>query len=200
VSGRGFLKALVALVGVALGVVAVVVVASVIGLLPASGSVGSTPRTTSTVAVVATSVPTPTPPPGVVEINGIGDAQRRAASLRGKQVRVTIGETELAQLASDYLRQQGIDVSNVQVRLHPGQLVMTGTAKQGIVSVNFTVTGHPIVSNGSLKLQIDSVEPAVLAQVAKVAPGQTIDIPLSGFQAQSAEVVEGQLIVTGTAK
>lgn len=199
-SARYVLGVLAALAGAALGVLAIAYVATSAGLL---GPSSAEPTAVSKVASTSGApliVATPTPPPGVVEVNGLADAQKRAASLRGKQVRVTVGETELGQQASDYLRNQGVDVSNVQVRLHPGQMVMTGTAKQGFISANFTVTGHPVVSGGALKLQVDSVDPSLLAQVAKIGPGQTLDVPVNGFRPQSVQVVEGQMIVTGQAQ
>ena len=197
---------LVALLGISFGIAAVLVVALTIGLLPARGGAVASPtaeRTVSTTGAPVAQVPTPTPLPGAVEVNGLAEMQRQAPALRGKLVRVTIGETELTQLAADYLRQsgpQGVEITNVRVRLRPGQMVLTGNAKQGIVGTDFTVTGHPVVSNGGVQLVIDTVEPALLSRIGGIAPGQSIAVPISSFEARSVDIVEGQMVVTGTVK
>jgi hypothetical protein len=205
-SDRGLLRVLVALLGIGFGVAAVVIVALTVGLLPTGGGAVATAtnaRTVSTTGAPPSQVATPTPPAGVVEVNGLAEMQRQAPALRGKLVRVTVGETELNQLTADYLRQNGppgVEITNTRVRLRPGQMVLTGNARQGIVATDFTVIGHPVVTNGAAELQIDSVDPALLSRLGGISPGQLIAIPIQSFESRSVDIVEGQMIVTGTVK
>jgi len=179
----------------------VVVVAMYGGFLRPSAPSGG-PIQQSAVAratYTPTPMPTPTPVPEAVRVNSLAEMASRAPSLRGKLVRVVVGEQELTDLAAEYLRSQGIPASDVRVRLRPGQMVLTGNLQQGILSLGFTVNGHPTIVDRSLKLTVDSVEPSLVSQFSQVAPGQTIDLPMS-FEARSVDVVEGQMIVTGVAR
>ena len=211
-SDRGLLRVLIGLLGVGFGVAAVVIVVLTIGALPTQAT--PTPVATTTTgrpasttgaqpAPLSTPVAAPTAPAGVVEVNGLAEMRQRASSLRGKPVRVTIGESELTELAADYIQRsepQGVDITNVQARLRPGQVILAGNARQAIVGTDFSVTGHPVVSYGGVELRIDSVEPSLIARLGGIAPGQGIAVPISNFEARSVDVVEGQMVVTGTVK
>ena len=177
----------------------VVVVAMYGGFLRPSAPSGGPIQQSAVARATHTPMPTPTPVPEAVRVNSLAEMASRAPSLRGKLVRVVVGEQELTDLAAEYLRSQGIPASDVRVRLRPGQMVLTGNLQQGILSLGFTVNGHPTIVDRSLKLTVDSVEPSLVSQFSQVAPGQTIDLPMS-FEARSVDVVEGQMIVTGVAR
>jgi len=185
--------------GLAAGLAVVVAVAMYGDAVRPSAPDGG-PIQQSAVAL-ATRTPTPMamPVPEAIRVNSLAEMASRAPPLRGQLVRVVVGEQELTDLTAGYLRSQGIPASDVRVRLRPGRMVLTGNLQQGILSLGFTVDGHPTVVDRSLKLTVDSVEPSLVSQLSPVAPGQTIDLPMS-FEARSVDVVEGQMIVTGVAR
>ncbi len=111
-------------------------------------------------------------------------------------VQLVLSEKEMTSLAATYLQQHSpVPIGDVRVRLHPGQIVVVGTAKAAFIPVSVSVSAHPVVVNGQIKLQIESVEPAHLAKIAGISPGQIVDIPLD-LQARSVDVAEGQVQMT----
>ncbi len=187
--------------GLAAGMAVVTAVALAAGLwhTPAPDA-RPTPRPTVLVSPVPSpTVPPPTPIPQAVQVNGLGELESRLPTLRGKLIQVTIGEQELTQRVSSYLLGEGLPVSDVRVRLRPGQMILTGTLRESVLAVGFTVTGHPDVVDGTLKLRIDSIDPPLAGQIAGIGPGQAIDLPLA-FEAQRAVVTEGQMVVTGVVR
>ena len=191
--GRCLVRLVVLSIGLAICLAVVVALAVYAGLWypPA---LGDRPNREPTPAMSAR---VPPPAQGVTSVNSLAELSSRSPSLRGQLIRVVIAERELTQEVVNYLATRSdTQVSDVKVRLKPGQVVLTGTARQGVLALSLVVAGHPVIVDGALKLEIDSVEPALVARFSQVAPGETIDLGLS-FEARSVEVVDGQLLVTG---
>lgn len=207
--GRSLAKLTALAAGMAAGLVVLVAMMVLGGIWRPDLAGQPTPHPTTTrqaqrpapTATPTRAAPKPalTPVPSAVRVNSLAEMRERAPSLRGQLVQVVIGEQELSDLAADYLRAQGVPASDVRVRVRPGQMSMTGNVQQSFLAVGFTVNAHPTVVDKALKLTVDSVEPPLVAQFAQVAPGQTIDLPLS-FEADSVEMVEGQMVVTGVGR
>lgn len=220
-SGRTRARLLALLSGIALGLIVLVVLLAYLadsgdqaGALPdptpalaqatkpaatATAPVRPTPTATPTVAAVV-KAPTAAPTPGRVRLASLAELASRAPSLSGQRIQVALGEQDLTEQAESYLRAQGgADVSNVSVRIRQDRIVLTGTAREGILGVDFTVTGHPSVQNGALKLVVDSVEPSIVSRFSQVGPGTVIDLGQS-FEAESVSLSDGQMTVNGIAR
>jgi len=191
--GRGLAKGLALLAGALVGLLVILVLAASFGLWhPAGNPVSSTPTTAS-----APPPPTPTSVPGAVPVGSLAELGDKAASLHGKLIQVVVTDQEMTAEAGPYLSGQSSGaITNVRVTSHPGKLILTGTAKQGILATDFSIVGHPVIVDGVLKLMIDSIDPSMLTLFAPVAVGQTVDLGMT-FQAKSAEVGEGRTVVTG---
>jgi hypothetical protein len=153
-----------------------------------------TPSATSTVA----RAPTPTPAAGAKVYTSLADLAKSGAGRRGDLVEARLDEASLSRDVGEYLKanSQGVTVSNSRVRLRPNQVILTGSARQGVLATDFTLTSHPEVRAGQLVLVIDSLEPGVVSRFSTVGPGETIDLA-PNLEARSASVVEGLMVVVG---
>lgn len=135
------------------------------------------------------------------------EAQIRQAAAAGQHVPVTFALTdpELTAEVNQAIAsgQSPVPVSNVQVMTVPGQVNIRGQV-QAVVTVPFTMTAVPHVTDGKAQLEVTGIDfgglpvpgPVANQLVSAVAsPNLLGDVPLTvtSFQAQS-----GQLVLQGT--
>ena len=96
-------------------------------------------------------------------------------------------ETSLNADITEYLKSssQGLVVSDTKVRMQAGRVTLTGSVRQGVLATDFTLTGHPAIVDGKLKLIVDAIEPTIVGRLSPIQPGQGIDLA-ANLEARSA--------------
>jgi hypothetical protein len=131
--------------------------------------------------------------------------RQTAASGQHKPATFTVTDPEMTARVNEAITRGEVQVpvNNVQVNTVPGQVHITGTATASVVTVPFTMTAVPRVSNGKAQLQVTGIDfgglpvPGPLAAQLSNAVGTDNllgDLPLTvtAFRAeQSRLVLEG---------
>lgn len=183
------------LLAVAIGVIAGLIVlaafASRLGLVGSAG--GPAPSTISD--------PAPTPVSGAKRLTSLAALSSGSGLRSGDLVELRLDEASLNQDVTQYLRQsaQGITVSNTRVQLRSGQVIFTGSLRQGVLATEFTMTSHPAIQSGRLVLVVDSIEPGLVGQFSPVKVGEAIELAPS-LEARSVKVVNGLMVVVGVVR
>ena len=143
----------------------------------------------------------PTAVAGAKRVESLSALSSGSGLRSGDLVELRLDETSLSQDVTRYIRESasGIAVSNTSVQLRPGQVVFTGSLRQGVLATEFTMTSHPAIQGGRLLLVVDSIEPGLVGQFSPVKAGEGIDLAPT-LSAQSARVVTGLMVVVGVVK
>jgi hypothetical protein len=189
--GRTSGRLLAVAIGVIGGLIVLAAFASRLGLVGSPGV--PTPS--------AAAKPPPSPLSSATQITSLSALAGGEGPKSGDEVELRLSEESLNQDLTTYLQQnvQGVTISNAKVHLLPGQVILTGSASQGILATDFTITTHPAIQNGQLVLVIDSIEPALVEQFSSTKVGQTIELA-PNLNARSVTVSSGLMVVAGTVK
>jgi len=157
--------------------------------------------------------PTPLPPvPVSTQAAGrLEDKLQQAAATAqvSGDIRITLTEEELtsyiALQLSQSLAEQGLIISNPQVRLRDGKLTLSGTYRVDPVTVNPVITlsvtavnGRPVANVESANFGILPVPGALLSQVSQ-SINQTLAQQLpANATITSVTIADGQMTILGT--
>ncbi len=179
-------------IGVIAGLVVLVAFAGQLGLV--GRSVGATPSTVR-------GEPAPTPVPGAKLLSSLSALASGSGLRSGDLVELRLDETSLNRDVTQYLQQsaQGVTVSSTRVQLRAGQVVFTGSLRQGVLATDFTMTSHPAVQSSRLVLVVESIEPGLVGQFSPVKAGEGIELA-PNLEARSAKVASGLMVVVGVVK
>jgi hypothetical protein len=145
------------------------------------------------------------PSPGNVDARlASAEAAIRQAAAAGqhKPASFTLTDPEMTARVNEAIARGEVQlpVSDVRVNTVPGQVNISGQAKAAVVSLPFTMTAAPRVSNGKAQLQVTSIDfggvpvPGPLASQLSNAVGTDNllgDLPLTvtSFRAEQSRVV-----------
>ena len=188
---RSGTRLLAVAIGVIAGLVVLAAFASRLGLV--GGASSPTPATASGAAPASVT--------GAKRLTSLTALARGDGLSAGDLVEIRLSEASLNQDVTRYLQEgaQGVTVSNTKVQLRPGQVIFTGSVRQGVLAIDFTMTAHPAIQNGELVLVVDSIEPALVGQLSPVKPGQTIELA-PNLEARTVTVTDGLMTVVGVVK
>ncbi len=189
--GRTGTRLLAVATGVIAGLVVLAAFASRLGLV--GGSDGP--------ALSTISQPTPTPVAAAKRVTSLTALASGSGLRSGDLVELRLGEATLNSDVMGYLRQsaQGVTVSNTSVKLRPGQVILGGSLRQGVLATDFTMTAHPAIQSGHLVLVVDSIEPGLVGQFSPIKVGEGIDLA-PNLEAEAVEVVTGLMVVVGVVR
>lgn len=178
-------------IGVIAGLIVLFAFAAKLGLV---AGVASPPSSTTGEAA-------PTPVPGAKRLTSLAALSSGSGLSSGDLVELRLDETSLNRDVTEYLKQsvQGVTVSNTKVQLVPGQVILTGSLRQGVLATEFTMTSYPAIRNGHLVLVIQSIEPGLVGQFSPVKAGDTIELA-PNLDAKSVKVVRGLMVVVGVVR
>jgi hypothetical protein len=111
---------------------------------------------------------------------------------------IVVSEADVEQLAAS-ATSQGIDVQGLDVQFEDGAMVLSAdNLRYGFVSArNLVLRGTPIVANGRVTLQVDSVRPNNLVTAALPSViNQLLAQAFEQWYVEDVQIVPGQLVLT----
>ena len=132
--------------------------------------------------------------------------RQNAAAGRHQAASFTVTDPELTARVNEAIARGEVQapVSNVQVSTVPGQVNITGQAQASVVSVPFTMTAVPRVSNGKAQLQVTAINfsglpvPEPLAAQLSSAVGSDNLLGDLPFTVTSFRAEQSKLVLEGT--
>jgi hypothetical protein len=185
--------------------------------LPATATLTPTETPTPLPTATLTLMPTPTFPPVIVETPADSDAALAATATpvasgpqSGDPYELVLSEAQINESTQQALAQQpNVPISNVYVRLEPGQLIAGGKALLGLFTFDVQAAATVSVQDGAAIPQITEIwvggQPAtgiVRTQLLNMLQPYLnqlteADLPVT---IDSVDITKGQMVITGQYK